>query len=57
MVLGPLIPTAASSQKFRKRYVGCLEKESSEFISGLKQVLSLPVPTSVTEAEVQIFFG
>ena len=52
-----MIPFTLNEEQFVKRYLGCLNRVSSNYITSLKELLSLPVPESVTEAEVQIFLG
>ena len=52
-----MVPYGLSEQQFVTRYRRCLDRISNEFISALREHISLPVPETVEEAEVQIFLG
>ncbi len=52
-----MVPFGLNEEQFCKRYLGCLDRASSEFIVSLRELFSLPIPKTVTEAEVQIFMG
>ena len=52
-----VVPFGLTEQQFVTRYRRCLERASREFIDSLQRLFSLSVPSSVREAEVQIFLG
>jgi len=52
-----MVPFGLSHEQFISRYRRCLDKASAGFIAEIRALLSLPVPTTVSEAEVQIFMG
>lgn len=52
-----MVPFGLSTAQFQARYKRCLERASNHLISELRSLFSTPVPDSVTDAEVQIFFG
>ena len=55
--INTMIPFVLNEEQFAKRYLGCLNRVSSDYIISLRELLSLSVPESVNEAEVQIFLG
>jgi len=52
-----MIPFGLNQEQFTKRYRGCLDRESSNFIASLREIFSQRVPDTVVEADVQIFLG
>ncbi|EKU30363.1 hypothetical protein AB6N01_20020 [Alcaligenes nematophilus] len=52
-----MVPFGLSPAQFQQRYKRCLERASKHFIAELRTLFALPVPDSVADAEVQIFFG
>lgn len=52
-----MVPFGLTPEQFLTRYRRCLERASPHLISVLRELLSRPVPPSVKEAEVQLFFG
>lgn len=52
-----MVPFGLSPAQFQLRYRRCLERASKHLIAELRTLFALPVPDSVADAEVQIFFG
>ncbi len=52
-----MVPFGLSTAQFQLRYKRCLERASKHLITELRTLFALPVPDSVADAEVQIFFG
>ena len=52
-----MVPFGLSTAQFQLRYKRCLECASKHLITELRTLFALPVPDSVADAEVQIFFG
>lgn len=52
-----MVPFGLTQAQFLSRYRRCLDLASPHLILSLREFLSLPVPSSVKDAEVQVFFG
>jgi len=52
-----MVPFGLSHEQFLSRYRRCLDKTAPRFITEIRALLSLAVPATVKDAEVQIFMG
>lgn len=52
-----MVPFGLAPEQFLVRYRRCLDRASSHLINQLRELFTRPVPGTVKEAEVQIFFG
>ncbi|GAL07250.1 hypothetical protein JCM19237_4666 [Photobacterium aphoticum] len=52
-----MVPFGLSTEQFSMKFLRSLDKIAPNFIEELKSLFLLPVPETVSEAEVQIFLG
>ena len=52
-----MIPYGLTQEQFVRRYRRWLDKASAKLIEELRTLLALPLPPTVTSAEVEVFLG